>query len=86
MWPVYGQPLIMRTIGSYLPATRPTTAASAIGAKGLSYTYEIILFTFFSICVGLGLGDEVVYVGFITALSWLVVFYITSIAFFRTDA
>ena len=37
MWPVYGQPVIMRTIGSYLPATIPTTAASAIGAKGLSY-------------------------------------------------
>ena len=51
LWPVNGQPLIMRTIGRYLPATKPTAAGLAIGAKGLMLPPEIVFITFFSTCV-----------------------------------
>ena len=35
LWPVYGQPALVKTIGSVLPITQPTTTASAIATKGL---------------------------------------------------
>ena len=86
IWPVYGQPAVLRAIGLVLPLTQPTRAASAIGSKGLKIFVNPVckLFTF-SIHVGLGLGDEPVYIGFITAIAWLLVVYLASIAFFRTE-
>ena len=49
MWPVYGQPAVVRAIGTFLPVTQPTAAASAIGSKGLMLPL-FILFTCFLLC------------------------------------
>ena len=74
---------MVRIISSVFPLTRPTTAGSAIGSKGLVLPYMECCS--FILLVGLGLGDEPVYIGFITVLAWLLVIYLVSIAFFRTE-
>lgn len=35
--------------------------------------------------IGLGLGDEPVYVGYIVTFGWILVIYFLAIAFFRTE-
>ena len=85
MWPVSGQPAVLRAIGAYLPVTKPTQAATAIGSKGLMLSLVVMLCLLFITCVGLGLDDEPVYLGFIFAIGWLIVFFLATVAFFKTE-
>ena len=85
LWPLNGQPVVLRWISKIIiPATWPSTAASAIGAKGLVC---VCATTFYSLSSppGLGLGDEPVFVGFIDVVAWIIVIYFLAIVFFRTE-